>query len=121
MPKSRKPQRTRLEKLQNSWAKASADERDAFLAWIGRPDGAAVPPAETGPRPITTGRYLTPEAAKAILARLAASGETLDDLKTQLGLEADDRMLARALMLKSGLRLAVVARLERWLSEEDRA
>lgn len=116
MPKSRKPQRTRLEKLQNSWAKASAQEREAFLAYIGKPQA-------TGdlPRPsITTGRYLTAEAAATILARLRARCMSLDNLKERLGLEPDDGSLARALALKSSLRLAVVAGLEAWLEEEDR-
>ncbi len=117
MPKSRKPKRTRLEKLQNSWVKASAEERDAFLAFIGKPQPTGGLPTPS----ITTGRYLTADAAARIVARLKARKMSVGDLKEKLGLEADDRSLERALALKSSLRLSVVAGLEAWLGADDRS
>lgn len=116
MPKPEKPRKTRLQKLQKSWRKASAEERRAFMTWIGEgAEEAGASPAL--PFPITTGRYLTAEAADRITARLRETGRSLDDLKRELDLEPDDNSLVRALALKTSLRLAVVARLERWLAE----
>lgn len=123
MPKSQKPQRTRLEKLQNSWEKANIEERQAFLHWIGQSGQSAPTSQEAGlarpsPISITTGRYLTTEAIHMIAARLHASGMRISDLKEQLGLEPDDNCLARALGGRASLRLSVVVRLEKWLSEQ---
>jgi lambda repressor-like predicted transcriptional regulator len=120
MPKNRKPRRTRLEKLQNSWLKASADERRQFLGWMQGLSGDGAEDAGAFPRmpaPITTGRYLTPDAAARIRARLKARGMSLADLNREMDLGPDDPSLARALVARTSLRLSVVARLERWLAD----
>lgn len=123
MPKSDKPRRTRLEKLPNSWSKASLAERQAFLDWVGHSTHPVSVPQQADINrasaiSITTGRYLTTDAVQMIAARLRASGMKVSDLKEQLGLEPEDKSLARALGGRASLRLSVVARLEKWLSEE---
>ncbi len=71
-----KPQRTRLEKLKNSWAKATPGERDGFLTWLAisgvLPVASPVPPAAAAPSPlpagapIASGRYLLPSTISRI-------------------------------------------------------
>ncbi|MDW9365060.1 hypothetical protein GOA99_28090 [Sinorhizobium meliloti] len=117
-----KPERSRLEKLKNSWAKASDAERESFLAWLKTkstlPAPAAAPPdarpqpAET---PIANGRYLLPSAIAEIRTIMARRGLKPDDVMAELGFPPDGRPLARALTRNASLRLSVIAGLEAWL------
>lgn len=103
-----KPKRSRLEKLRHSWERASDEERRAFLEWTGScPVTAAVP--------ISTGRYLTPLATRNVLSTLRERGLTLSELAAELDCGTDARALARAMAGQYGLRLAVIAALEKWL------
>ncbi|ASY64650.1 hypothetical protein SJ05684_c32280 [Sinorhizobium sojae CCBAU 05684] len=119
-----KPERSRLEKLKNSWAKATEAERDAFLAWLGAigalPESAAgsrSAGARPGETPIASGRYLLPAAIAEIRATMARRKITPDDVMHEMGFAPDGRPLARALGRHASLRLAVIAALERWLRE----
>lgn len=63
-----KDERTRLDKLKNSWTKASPTERETFLKWLssnGGPDGLAphahIDPPLAAPPAIASGRYLLPK------------------------------------------------------------
>lgn len=115
-----KPKRTRLEKLQNSWTKASVEERVRFLVWLRQQDdqagGAGTGLGDlSGFAPIASGRYLLPSAISRIRARMAERGLSAADLMAEIGFERDDPSLARALEGNASLRLAVVAALEGWL------
>ena len=111
-----KPKRTRLEKLQNSWTKATVEERFEFLAWLRQPDGSGDAPGLTlGTPPIASGRYLLPSAITRIRAIMAERSLAPADVMREIGFEPDDPSLARALDGKASLRLAVVAALETWL------
>lgn len=120
-----KEKRTRLEKLQRSWRKASADERNEFLAWLGAELApAGRPPDEAGRgmrarAPITTGRYLTTEAIADIRHILQARQITLTELAGELGLPDQARPLALALLRSASLKLSTVAALEIWLARQD--
>jgi hypothetical protein len=115
-----KPERSRLEKLKNSWAKASDAERESFLAWLKSkgtlpataPPDAAPQPAET---PIASGRYLLPSAIAEIRTIMARRGLKPDDVMAELDFPPDGRPLARALTRNASLRLSVIAGLEAWL------
>lgn len=116
-----KPERSRLEKLKNSWTKATDAERDAFLAWLG-----ALPESKIASRserarpeetPIASGRYLLPTAITEIRATMARRKITPEDVMHEMGFASDGRALARALNWNASLRLAVIAALERWLRE----
>ncbi|HXV28817.1 MAG TPA: hypothetical protein VD840_00650 [Sinorhizobium sp.] len=114
------PKRTRLEKLKNSWAKATETERDAFLAWLAAagalPEPAISPGARSGEAPIASGRYLLPSAIAAVKAAMARRQLTPGDVMREMGFPSDDgRPLARALGRNASLRLAVIAALETWL------
>ena len=118
-----KPERTRLEKLKNSWLKASHAERDGFLAWLAAtgvlpPADAApstVPPADLLPAPIASGRYLLPATVAAIRSIMARRRLKPDEVMAELGFPPDGRPLARALTGNASLRLSVIAALEPWL------
>ena len=122
-----KPERSRLEKLKNSWAKATNAERDAFLAWLAatgsRPPTSApssLPRSSPNPpsahTPIASGRYLLPSAIAEIRTIMARRGLKPDDVMAELGFPPDGRPLARALTRNASLRLSVIAGLEAWLS-----
>ncbi|MBV2185726.1 MAG: hypothetical protein KUL88_14435 [Rhizobium sp.] len=111
-----KQKRTRLEKLQNSWTKATVEERCQFLAWL-RPagmSGDASHPSINVP-PIASGRYLLPSAVARIRSIMAERGLTTADVMTEIGFEPDDPSLSRALDENASLRLSVVSALEFWL------
>lgn len=115
-----KPKRTRLEKLQNSWTKATVEERVRFLVWLRQQndepgEGHGDLSSLAGFAPITSGRYLLPSAISRIRMRMAERGLSAADLMAELGFERDDPSLARALEGNASLRLAVVAALEGWL------
>lgn len=116
---AKKSERTRLEKLQNSWRKASDDERRQFLEWIGSIDAGGPSISWVGDNgvPIASGRYLTPQTIGRIRAVMTRRSLTLDDLLLELGLPPNDRSLARALIRQASLRLAVIEALRNWLAE----
>ncbi|EHK76238.1 hypothetical protein SM0020_19607 [Sinorhizobium meliloti CCNWSX0020] len=115
-----KPERSRLEKLKNSWAKASDAERESFLAWLKSkgtlpataPPGAGPQPAEA---PIASGRYLLPSTIAGIRTIMTRRGLKPADVMAEMGFPPDGRPLARALTRNVSLRLSVIAGLEAWL------
>ncbi|MBW8283536.1 MAG: hypothetical protein K0M55_08035 [Rhizobium sp.] len=112
-----KQKRTRLEKLQNSWTKATVEERYQFLAWL-RQDSALgkSPDFSNVVTPIASGRYLLPSAVTRIRVLMAERGLTAGDVMAEIGFAPDDPSLARALDEKASLRLSVVAALQIWLT-----
>lgn len=114
---TKKSKRTRLEKLQRSWRKASDAERRQFLEWIGATDADVTPIARSEEEgvPIASGRYLTPQTIERIHAIMTRRSLTLGGLLQEIGLPSDDRSLARALTRHSSLRLAVIEALQDWL------
>lgn len=121
-----KPQRTRIQKLKNSWKKATADERDDFLTWLAEmgalpsfsaPAAALSPVASVAsyPATIATGRYLLPSAIAKIKTVMAKRRLSPGDVMGEMGFMPDDLSLARALARNTSLRLAVIAALEKWL------
>jgi antitoxin component HigA of HigAB toxin-antitoxin module len=118
-----KPERSRLEKLKNSWAKASDAERASFLAWLvskGALSAPAAAPPEAGPQPVETpiasGRYLLPSTIAGIRTIMTQRGLKPADVMAEMGFPPDGRPLARALTRNASLRLSVIAGLEAWLS-----
>ena len=121
-----KTKRTRLEKLQHSWMKALPREREAFLDWLGEVQGVARLPSAEGratlpAAPIATGRYLTPETVERLRAVMAARGITLADAMSEMGLDREDRSLARAMLRQTSLRLKTVEAIQLWLAEYETA
>ncbi|AWM26845.1 hypothetical protein N181_15055 [Sinorhizobium fredii USDA 205] len=124
-----KPERSRLDKLKNSWAKATDAERDAFLSWLAArgarrssPTLASSPslaPSPSSPRqaetPIASGRYLLPSTIAEIEVIMAQRRLTPQDVMHEMGFAAEDRALAGALARGASLRLSVIAALEGWL------
>ena len=117
-----KPERSRLEKLKNSWTKASDAEHASFLAWLVSKDAlpAAAAPPEAGPQPagtpIASGRYLLPSTIAGIRTIMTRRGLKPADVMAEMGFPPDGRPLARALTRNASLRLSVIAGLEAWLS-----
>ncbi|OAP39049.1 hypothetical protein AU381_08060 [Sinorhizobium glycinis] len=118
------PERTRLEKLKNSWAKATDTERDAFLTWLAATGAmpAAAPSSPSPPadslnseRPIASGRYLLPSTIATIDTIMARRRLKPQDVMREMGFAAEDRSLAGALGRGASLRLTVIAALEGWL------
>jgi hypothetical protein len=124
MPK--KPKRSRLEKLQNSWAKSSARERSDFLRWLEEQDAGLskvssdVTPAPQPAGPIASGRYLTPATITRIKSVMAARGLSDGDVMEALGFSREDCSLRRALDDHASLRLLLVEALAIWLEDETR-
>ncbi|OAP47834.1 hypothetical protein [Sinorhizobium americanum] len=119
------PERTRLDKLKNSWAKATDAERDAFLTWLAAKGAGALAPRLTFPAPassdlpaqtpIASGRYLLPSTIAEIKAITARRRLTPQDVMQEMGFEAEGRALSGALTRGASLRLSVIAALEAWL------
>ena len=121
-----KTKRTRLEKLQHSWMKALPREREAFLDWLGEVQGVARLPSAEGRAtlpavPIAPGRYLTPETVERLRGVMAARGITLADAMSEMGLDREDRSLARAMLRQTSLRLKTVEAIQLWLAEHETA
>ncbi|OCP38331.1 hypothetical protein [Ensifer sp. LC163] len=125
-----KPQRTRLEKLKNSWAKATPGERDGFLTWLtitGALPIASAPSSTTAlsPEPlpagtaIASGRYLLPSTITRIRAIMVKRRLKPGDVMLEMGFSSDGQSLARALAKNASLRLAVIAGLEAWLRTHE--
>lgn len=125
-----RPQRTRLEKLKNSWAKATPGEREGFLTWLAisgvLPAASAssvATPASAHPlpagAPIASGRYLLPATITRIRAIMARRRLKPDDVMAEMGFLSDGQSLARALAKNASLRLAVIAGLEAWLRTHE--
>ncbi|MBR0557249.1 hypothetical protein J5J10_16295 [Ciceribacter sp. L1K23] len=111
----KKDGRTRLEKLQRSWTKASGEERRQFLEWIGHRSSGEAP--ATAADPIASGRYLTPRTISRVRIALAQRSMTLADLSTELGLRPGDLSLARAFARNASLRLRLIEALQQWLED----
>lgn len=112
-----KQKRTRLEKLQNSWTKATVEERYQFLAWLRQESASGnAPDLSNVVTPIASGRYLLPSAVTRIRVLMAERGLTAGDVMAEIGFAPDDPSLARALDENASLRLSVVAALQIWLT-----
>lgn len=129
-------ERTRLQKLKNSWKKATDDDRRIFIAWLEETDSLLLPAstdrsfvlgkcvkAETplpaplsAPVPIATGRYLLPATVERIKAIMIKRGLRPADVMGEMGFVAEDRSLTLALARNSSLRLSIIAALEKWLT-----
>lgn len=127
MPK-KKIDRPPLEKLQRAWEKADDVARSRFVDWLQRDGAIRIPdrapsgptlPSQSPPRPLASGRYLTPDTVLRIEATLKERGETLAGLNETLGLPAGDRSLGRAFYRQAPLRLAIIARIEAWLLRQS--
>ncbi|MEI2299191.1 hypothetical protein [Ensifer sp. MJa1] len=119
-----KDERTRLDKLKNSWNKASSGERQAFLAWLGtngvdqvtdKDTGSETQPSRRTQPGIASGRYLLPETVTEIRAIMNRRRMRPNAIMAEMGFPADDMSLTRALAKGASLRLSVIAALEVWL------
>lgn len=119
-----KDERTRLDKLKNSWTKASPTEREAFLNWLSGNDAVKLaatqvevdpPRAAHQPSAIASGRYLLPEAIAEIRTVMNRRRMRANDIMAEMGFAGDDMSLTRALSKGASLRLSVIAALETWL------
>ncbi|MDK1377222.1 MULTISPECIES: hypothetical protein [unclassified Sinorhizobium] len=124
-----KPERTRLDKLKNSWTKATDNERNAFLSWLAARGALSTtvthssgpsPSQRAAEAPIASGRYLLPSAIAEIKAIMAKRRLQPEDVMQEIGFPPDDRSLAHALARGASLRLAVIAALEAWLRTNAR-
>ncbi|WP_037068081.1 hypothetical protein [Allorhizobium undicola] len=109
-------ERSRLEKLQNSWNKAEDGERAAFLDWL---MGRGELPCETATfHGIADGRYLRPQAIHHIEAIMRAKGMTPERLMAEIGFPGEGKALLRAMARASSLRLKIIRALAVWLEAE---
>lgn len=117
-----RPQRTRLQKLQNSWKKAAPKERQDFLGWLAA-EGALVlpspPSSGAASTQIANGRYLLPKTILRLEAIMTAQGKTPADVMQDMGFGANDRSLLRAMARKTCLRLKVIEALKVWLKAHE--
>ncbi|HBF31924.1 hypothetical protein [Rhizobium sp.] len=121
-------ERSRFQKLKNSWKKATLNERSGFFAWLAA-QGDLKRSDLTSPKTvicdqesqklIANGRYLLPQTISRIEAIMTARGMTPLDIMRDMGFEANDRSLLKAMARKAALRLKVVAALEQWLLENE--
>ncbi|MDQ0455415.1 hypothetical protein [Rhizobium paknamense] len=107
-----RPERSRLEKLRNSWDKAEETERQAFLQWLGDARGIAI---GSKPEPIADGRYLTPHGIRVIEDSMRARRLQPEDVMASLGFPGEGRALIKALARRSSLRLKVIRALADWV------
>lgn len=118
-----RPERTRLQKLKNSWKKASPKERQEFLNWL-TAEGQTAPPLQDRSSslpdaPIANGRYLLPQTIQRMEAIMTARGITPAHVMQDMGFGTNDRSLLRAMARKTCLRLKVIEALEHWLRTQE--
>ncbi|MGN7801782.1 hypothetical protein ACTJKE_03515 [Ensifer sp. 22521] len=119
-----KDERTRLDKLKNSWTKASPAERETFLKWLSSNGAVEMASAQAENDPplvahqaaaIASGRYLLPETIAEIRTIMNRRRMRANDIMAEMGFAGDDMSLTRALSKGASLRLSVIAALETWL------
>ena len=118
-----RPERTRVQKLKNSWKKASPKERQEFATWLTLAGDIALPTQGShsafSNAPIANGRYLLPQTISRMEAIMTAQGMTPADVMQDMGFGANDRTLLRAMARKTCLRLKVIEALARWLRSHE--
>ncbi|OLP45459.1 hypothetical protein BJF95_18250 [Rhizobium oryziradicis] len=118
-----RPERTRVQKLKNSWKKATPKERQEFVNWLTAEGETDLPP-QTKPSPlpeapIANGRYLLPQTIQRMEAIMTARGITPAEVMQDMGFGANDRSLLRAMARKTCLRLKVIEALKVWLQAQE--
>lgn len=118
-----RPERTRVQKLKNSWKKATPKERQEFRNWLTAEGETGMPlqagPSELPQAPIANGRYLLPQTIQRMEAITTARGITPAHVMRDMGFGANDRSLLRAMARKTCLRLKVIEALEHWLRTHE--
>lgn len=118
-----RPERTRMQKLKNSWKKATPKERQEFLTWLtaeGETDlPSQAPPSGQPEAPIANGRYLLPQTILRMETIMTARGITPAEVMQDMGFGANDRSLLRAMARKTCLRLKVIEALKVWLQAQE--
>lgn len=127
-----RPERNRLQKLQNSWTKADSQTREQFLHWL---EDQGHLPAQTS-IPITTGQentHATPHSQDMPIANgryllvptIARLEEIMNrrnikpaDIMQEMGFDPNDRSLLKAIVRKTSLRLKLIQALENWLKQQ---
>ncbi|MGI6856398.1 hypothetical protein [Mesorhizobium sp. 1B3] len=113
-----KKPRTRLQELKNAWSKSTNSERKDFLAWLTTtgvlPTGSSSAGATA--TSISTGRYLLPATVARINHIKAKRGISAGEIMDEMGFTKLDPSLGLALSKGYGLRLSVIAALEKWLT-----
>lgn len=113
---------TPMEKLLKAWDKASANERDRFLAQIGAGHAAPKAPAlapETTNALIANGRYLLPHTVQRIETIMKSRNLSPSLVMKEAGFPTEGRALTMALARNASLRLAIIAALGRWIKDQD--
>lgn len=118
-----RPERTRVQKLKNSWKKASPKERQEFVKWL-TVEGEADLPSRAShsglpDAPIANGRYLLPQTIARLEATMTARNMAPADVMQEMGFGANDRSLLRAMARKTCLRLKVIEALGYWLRSHE--
>lgn len=118
-----RPERSRVQKLKNSWKKATPKERQEFVNWLTAEGETDLPP-RTKPSlrpeaPIANGRYLLPQTIQRLEAIMTARGITPAEVMQDMGFGANDRSLLRAMARKTCLRLKVIEALKAWLQAQE--
>ena len=106
-----KKKRTRLQELQNAWAKASPAEQRNFIFWL----KASAPGPRSRTQPISADRLLLPWAKARIGEIQSRRGLNMGDIMGELGLNRGNGSLGRALNRISKLQPGVIASLEKWI------
>jgi hypothetical protein len=120
MPK--KIKRSPLDKLMKHWERASAEERQQFLARAlgagalqGIVEEAAPVDAPELPVLIANGRYLLPDTVARIERIMIARHITPEAIAQEIGFSGEGHALTRALVRQASLRLAIIAALRAWI------
>jgi hypothetical protein len=116
------PERSRLQKLKNSWKKAQEHERRDFCSWMLAREPLNCPTGEAASHQafIANGRYLLPQTIVRMEAIMTERGMTPAEVMRDMGFGTNDRSLLKAMARKAALRLKVVAALEQWLLEHEK-
>ena len=107
----------RLAKLTKAWAKASEEEREAFLAQLaeaGRPM-----PVHQEQKLIANGRYLLPSTVVRVERIMRKRGIGPEAVSEELGSPGGGKNLTRALARGASLRLSIVQALGIWLEKQE--
>ncbi|SMC76472.1 hypothetical protein [Rhizobium sp. RU36D] len=106
--------KTPLQKLRKAWKRADASERAEFLEWL--TESGAIDSTNASFVPVSSGRYLRPDAVRRIREVMVARRLNPGDVMGELGFDPEDPSLHRAMTRSYGLRLVIIEALEKWLA-----
>ena len=113
----REAEGSRLTKLRKVWAKASDEERAAFLRDLSVEESSPLQSEEM--LLVANGRYLLQSTITRVERIMVRRNIRPAEIASEIGFSGEGPALARALITGASLRLSLVRALAAWLAEQE--